>query len=40
MQIWHTNMPELARYWADAASIGSEPAQFWHITARLQGISL
>ena len=30
-------MPELGRFWADAASIGQEPAQFWHITACLQG---
>jgi len=29
------NMPELSRFWADAASIGPEPAQFWHITAWL-----
>ena len=31
------NMPELGRFCADAASIGPEPAQFWHITAFLQG---
>ena len=32
------NMPELGRFWADAATIGPEPAQFWHITAFLQGM--
>ena len=31
------NMPELGRFWADAASIGTLPAQFWHIMACLQG---
>ena len=25
------NMPELGRFSADAASIGPEPAQFWHV---------
>jgi len=30
-------MPVLGRYWADAGSIGPEPAQFWHITIGLQG---
>ena len=31
------NMPELGQSWADATRIGPEPAQFWHITACLQG---
>jgi len=26
-------MPELGLFWADAASIGAEQAQFWHIMA-------
>ena len=34
------NMPELGRFWAVAASIGPEPAQFWHITACLQESAL
>ena len=30
-------MPALGRFWADASSIGPEPAQCWHIAVCLQG---
>jgi len=30
------DMPGLDRYWADAASIGPVPAQFWHMMVCLQ----
>ena len=35
------NMPEMGRFWVDAAvagSIGSVQAQYWHIMACLQGM--
>jgi len=29
-------VPELGWFWADAASIGQEPAQFWHVYTEKQ----
>jgi len=33
------NIPELGQFMADAANIGPEPAQFWHVKACLQGFT-